>query len=79
MVPVNSRLEAKKKQQQIDFTELTAFIITTSLMTLMTLLMTRVNFKMFSIILFFTAPMWVLIVESLLVLIIRLSKFKISC
>ena len=72
--PLKGRLEQQKKQQQIDFTEFTVFIITTLLMTVMTFVMTSVNFKMFSIILFFTAPMWVLLIESVLLMIIRMSK-----
>ena len=63
-----------KRQEQIDFTEMIVFIITITLQFVMMLIMTMMDFKMFSIILFFTAPMWVLFVEALCLLVLRLSK-----
>ena len=51
------------------------FIITSSLQLAMMIIMTVRDFKMFSVILFFTAPMWVLFVEAICLLVIRLSKY----
>ena len=37
--------------------------------------MTKVPFHQFSIILFFTAPMWILFAEALCLFIVRVSKY----
>ena len=71
-------LASKKRQQQIDFAELVVFLITNMLQFIMMIIMTKMDFKMFSIILFFTAPMWVLLFEALCLLVIRLSKYLMA-
>ena len=40
--------------------------------------MTRMPFKQFTVILFFTAPMWILFAEALFLFIVRIGKYQIS-
>ena len=72
--PLNFRLRSEVRQNQIDFQEIVIYVIVNAIQIAMTIVMTTVDFKMFSVILFFTAPMWVLTIEALSLLLIRLSK-----
>ena len=72
--PLAYKLRSAKRQKEVDFTELIVFVIVNCIQIAMTIVMSAMDFKMFSIILFFTAPMWLLTFISVCLLILRLSK-----
>ena len=72
--PLTFKLRSEVRQKEIDFQEMIIFIIVNAIQLGTTIVMTTVDFQMFSVILFFTAPMWVLTIEALCLLLLRLSK-----
>ena len=53
------------------------FVIVNCIQIAMTIVMSVKDFKMFSIILFFTAPMWVLTFLGVCLLVLRFSKYTL--
>lgn len=67
-------LTEPEHQKKLDYVELIVFVIVASLEFAFSILMMTMQFKMFSIILFMTAPMWVLFAEALCLFVIRVCK-----
>lgn len=63
-------------QKKVDFAELVAFIFTGLTHFALLLVMMEMRFKQFSIIYFFTAPMWILFLEALCLFVVRICKYS---
>ena len=66
----------RRELEQKQGTKVTVLtIIATSLQIAFLLIMGRVHFKMFSIIPFFMAPIWALMMEAIVLLVIKFGKY----
>ena len=64
-------------QKKLDYAELIAFALLVIIQFAFTLLMMSMDFKQFSIIYFFTTPMWILMLEALCLFVVRVCKCHI--
>ena len=64
--------------KKVDYVELIAFCLVALAQISLLIVMISMNFRMFSIIYFFTAPMWMLFAQALVLFVVRISKYTMA-